>query len=146
MQGATNPVDSTYDNTEHIPTNVLTDNNGDTTTTKIRNPSAKQTTKCAPTTPTQTSLNDNGRKPQSRQTPSKDPPYYMHHQEKPSLSTTSLKTQPVYQISRQHHNPRRQDKNQPGGNITTLPLATQQLYKTATTTTTISRITSTQHS
>ncbi|KAK3610354.1 hypothetical protein CHS0354_008627 [Potamilus streckersoni] len=59
-----------------------------TTTTATTNHSEPQTTKPAQTTPTQTRLNDNGMKPQSRQTPSKDQPHYIHHQEEP---TTSLK-------------------------------------------------------
>ncbi|KAK3606088.1 hypothetical protein CHS0354_006443, partial [Potamilus streckersoni] len=59
-----------------------------TTTATTTKPSAKQTTKLAPITPTQTRRNDNGMKLQGRQTPIKNPPYCMHHQEK---QTTTLK-------------------------------------------------------
>ncbi|KAK3611025.1 hypothetical protein CHS0354_024347 [Potamilus streckersoni] len=76
-----------------------------TTTTAITNPSAPQTTKSAPTTATQAKLNDNGRKPQGRQTPIKRHALLPSPPRRTSTANHKRKTQPVHQISRQHFNP-----------------------------------------
>ncbi|KAK3611016.1 hypothetical protein CHS0354_024336 [Potamilus streckersoni] len=57
------------------------------------------TTKTIPTTPTQTRLNDNGRKPQGQQTSSKGPALLPTPPRRTNIANHQLKTQPVFQIS-----------------------------------------------
>ncbi|KAK3610895.1 hypothetical protein CHS0354_017496 [Potamilus streckersoni] len=85
---------------EHDNRNIFTPRTttAATTTATTINLSAPQTTKLAPTTPTQTSLNDNGRKPQGRQNPIKRPallhapPRKLNQRAKSPYNTTNLKS------------------------------------------------------